>query len=185
MVVSDPSDKGVSVKRPRGPIRQRSREFVGYVGPLRVTFWYHPRQFAIKMGDWYIRRGDRWELYQSAPNEETMPKAITNTNALAGIPPPRKPAQCFKGFKTLNEYLADAIWPDGTVMGAVQLSLRTRAGVIVAQLKLADHGGLRISVEGSNVDDALAGLEAALSTDPAPWECDPYPLDGAKKKAKK
>lgn len=173
------------MRRPRGPIRQRSRLYTGHVGPLRVDFWYHPRQFAIKMGDWYIRRGDRWELYQSAPREGDVPKPVTNTNALAGIPPPRKPSQLLKNLKELNQYLSDATWPDGTVMGPVQLSLRTRGGVIVAQLKLGDHGGLRMSVEGSHVDDALAGLEAALSTEPAPWECDPYPLDGAKKKPKK
>lgn len=173
------------MKRPRGPIKQRSKEMTGHVGPLRVTFWYHPRTFAIKMGDWYIRRGDRWELYQSAERRDDVPK-LPGTVANADLPyPPRKPSQALKAFKELGSYLSDALWPDGTAMGNVQLSLRTYNGRIVAQIKLEDHGGLRLSVEGAHVDDALAGLEAALTVDPAPWERDPYPLGGTAKKKKK
>lgn len=173
------------MKRPWGPIRQRSRLYTGHVGPLRVEFWYHPKKFAITMGDWYIRRGDRWELYQSAPKGEDMPKPIAASGIVPGIPAVRKPSQCLKAFKEVASYLTDVIWPDGTVMGGVQLSLRTRGNQIVAQLKLADNGGLRISVEGSNVDDALAGLEAVLSVATPPWEIDPYPLDASRKKPKK
>lgn len=173
------------MKRPRGPIRQRARLFEGRVGPLKVEFWYHPRQLAIRMGDWYIRDGAGWRLYQAAPKGDDMPKMPGLATTADDIPSPRKPSQALKAFKSLNEYLSDAVWPDGTVMGNVQLSLRTRNGRIVAQLKLQDHGGLRLSVEGNHVDDALAGLEAALSVEPAPWERDPYPLEGATKKKKK
>jgi len=147
--------------------------------------WYHPHQLAIKPGTWFIEKGGGWELYQAAPLEDDMPKLPGKLPTLEDVPSPRKPSQALKAFKSVNEYLADALWPDGSVMGAVQLSLRTRAGRIVAQLKLQDHGGLRISVEGANVDDALAGLEAAVSVDPAPWERDPYPLEGGPKKRKK
>lgn len=172
-------------RRPRGPIRQRDRLFTGRVGPLVVEFWYHPHQFALRMGDWFLEKEGRRSLYQAALREDDVPKMPGTTATADDIPSPRKPAQCFRGFKELNSFLADALWPDGAVMGAVQLSLRTRGGKIVAQLKLQDHGGLRLSVEGANVDDALAGLEAALSTDPAPWERDPYPLEGSVKKRKK
>lgn len=173
------------MKRPRGPIKQRARLFTGHVGPLKVEFWYHPHQFAVRMGDWYIRRGDRWELYQSAEGRENVPR-LPGAVATDDVPyAPRKPSQALKAFRELNCYLADTVWPGGVPMGEVQLSLRTRNGRIVAQLKLQDHGGLRLSVEGSNVDDALAGLEAALSVDPAPWERDPYPLGGEGKKKKK
>lgn len=173
------------MKRPRGPIRQHARLFTGRVGPLKVEFWYQPKRFAITMGDWYILRGDRWELYQSADWRSDVPK-LPGAVASDDLPyPPRKGSQALKAFKAVNEYLADTIWPGGVPMGEVQLSLRTRAGRVVAQLKLQDHGGLRISVEGAHVDDALAGLEAALSVDPAPWERDPYPLGGDAKKKKK
>lgn len=172
-------------KRPRGPVRQKSRCYVGRVGPLKVEFWYHPRVFPIRMGDWFIRDGDGWSLYQSAYREGDLPKVPIVVNVEGAAPVARRPAQCFKGFKELNSFLSDSVWPDGTAMGSVQLSLRTRAGRIIAQLKLADNGGLRLSVEGANVDDALAGLEAALSTEPAPWEVDPYPLDPAPKKRRK
>lgn len=137
------------------------------------------------MGDWYIRKGEGWELYQSAEREGEVPKVPVSSGVAFDVPPPRKPSQLMKGMKELNSFLSDALWPDGTVMGAVQLSIRTRNGRIVAQLKMADHGGLRLSVEGAHVDDALAGLEAALSVDPAPWEKDPYPLEGAVKKRRK
>lgn len=137
------------------------------------------------MGDWLVRDGNGWRLYQPAQREDGMPKMPGSVASGDVPPPPRKPSQALKAFKEVGSFLADAVWPDGTVMGAVQLSLRTRAGKVVAQLKLADHGGLRISVEGDHLDDALAGLEAALSVEPVPWERDPYPLEGSVKKRKK
>lgn len=172
-------------RRPWGPIRQRSRLYTGRVGRLKVEFWYHPHQLAMRMGDWYIRTEEGWQLYQSADREEDVPRPPGLLAANADIPPPRKPSQMMKGLKEVNSFLSDALWPDGSVMAAVQLSLRTRGGKIVAQLKLADHGGLRLSVEGAHVDDAMAALEAVLSTEPVPWERDPYPLEAVAKKRRK
>lgn len=137
------------------------------------------------MGDWYLTEGSNRRLYQAARREEDVPKMPGAVASGDLPPPPRKPSQAIKAFKEVNSFLSDALWPDGTVMGAVQLSFRTRMGKIVAQLKLADHGGLRITVEGDHLDDALAGLEAALSVEPVPWERDPYPLEQLRGKKKK
>jgi len=52
-------------------------------------------------------------------------------------------------------------------------------------MKMAGHGGLRITVEDTNLDEALMALEAALTAEPPPWEPDPYPLDGHVTKKKK
>lgn len=113
-----------------------------------------------------------------------MPKMPAAGTGEPGKMKPRKLSQVFKNFKELSSLLTDFTWPDGTVLGNVQLTVRTRGPLVVAQVKLASMGGLRMTVEELCADDALVALEAALNADPAPWEPDPYPLDGGGKKRK-
>lgn len=113
-----------------------------------------------------------------------MPKPIDPNAPRAGVSTPRRPTKLLKGFPELASYLTDVSYPDGSPVGNVQLSVRTRGPLIVAQLKLAGMGGLRLQVEDSCVDDALVALEALLLAEPVPFEPDPYPLDGQGKKKK-
>jgi len=173
------------VNRPRGPIKQKSRELVGAIGSLRWTFWYHPRQFAVRWGVWHRKTPEGWVLFREDKREDNMPRAI-GPMPEGDIPyPPRVPSKVLLRFKELGEFLSSTLWPGGQAMGEVQFSLRTRMGRICAQLKLADHGGLRVTVEQEDVDSALVALEAALNAQPVPWERDPYPLGGLAKKPKK
>lgn len=97
---------------------------------------------------------------------------------------PRKESQVLKKLKEISSFLSDIYYPDGTPIGNVQLTLRTKGPLVVAQMKIAGMGGLRLTCEALHVDDALMGLEAALNSEPPPWEPDPYPLDGHSKKKK-
>lgn len=113
-----------------------------------------------------------------------MPKPIDPNAPRAGVSTPRRASKFFKGFPELASYLTDVTYPDGTAVGNVQLTLRTRGPLVVAQLKLAAMGGLRLTVEDTNADDALVALEGLLLAEPVPFEPDPYPLDGQAKKKK-
>ncbi len=114
-----------------------------------------------------------------------MPKPILPSQGEGLTPLPGPPSDALGVFTELHSFLTEVVWPDGSLIGEVQLSIRTRNCNIVAQLKLAAHGGLRISAEARGIDDALTVLEAALNATPVPWERDPYPLGGGSKKPKK
>jgi len=114
-----------------------------------------------------------------------MPKPPGEQGSAPGIGKPRKESQVLKKFREIASFLTDVAYPDGTPIGNVQLSIRTRGPVIQAQLKLAGLGGLRINVEDVSADEALLALEAALTAEPVAWEPDPYPLDGQGKKKSK
>jgi hypothetical protein len=172
------------VKRPRGPIRSKSVPLRGRVGPLEMEFWYHGHGKPIAPGSWFRVTAHGRELYRAVPEDEDMPKMPGPGAGEAGKGKPRKASQVLKNFKEVASLLTDFTWPDGTVMGNVQLTLRTRGPLVVAQMKLASLGGLRMTVEELCLDDALASLEAALNAEPSPWEPDPYPLDGGGKKRK-
>jgi len=114
-----------------------------------------------------------------------MPRMPGGQEDRPGVGKPRKASQVLKSFKELASFFAEVNWPDGNPIGNVQLSIRTRGPLVQAQMKLAANGGLRLSVEDANLDEALLALEAALTADPVPWEPDPYPLDGLGGKKKK
>jgi hypothetical protein len=123
-------------------------------------------------------------LLRDLPTGDDVPKLpqLGTDGQLAGRP--RKKSSLFGKLPEIAAYLTDFSYPDGTPIGNVQLAVRTRGPLVVAQLKLAGLGGLRMTVEETDLDSALVALEAALSSEPQPWEPDPYPLDGQGKKKK-
>jgi len=157
---------------------------VGKVGPLVCEFWFHRHGKPIGPGTWFLVTGAGRDLYRPVPLEGDMPKLPGVNAAEQGKGKPRKPTQMLKHLRELASFLTDFAYPDGTPIGNVQLAVRTRGPLVVAQLKLAGMGGLRMTVEETDVDAALIALEAALTADPQPWEPDPYPLDGGSKKRK-
>jgi len=88
------------------------------------------------------------------------------------------------GLKNLASWLCDAQYPDGEVMGQVQLQLRREGGIIRATLKIADQNGLKLSAIGESPSDALLALDLVLESPQAPWEKDPYPLATSRAKKK-
>lgn len=151
---------------------------------VRLTFWYHRHGEVIKAPTWAVRVGDRWETRRASTEVYDVPKPIDPNAPKAGVTTPRRPTKLLKGFPELASYLTDVAYPDGSPVGNVQLTVRTRGPLVVAQLKLAAMGGLRITVEDTCVDDALVALEALLLAEPVPFEPDPYPLDSMAKKKK-
>lgn len=135
-------------------------------------------------GVWHYKVAGGWEVFRDDDREDGMPRMIAPMPEGDFPHPPRVPSKMLGKLKEVNSFLSDTLWPGGTAMGEVQLSIRTRGGRIVAQLKLADHGGLRVTVEQEDVDSALVALEAVLNAEPVPWERDPYPLGGTGKKKK-
>lgn len=83
----------------------------------------------------------------------------------------------------LESWLCDPAYPDGKPIGSTQLAIRRRGGTISATFKVADQGGLKLEVAEPSVERALLALEALLTSNPVPWQPDPFPLDqGGKKK---
>lgn len=114
-----------------------------------------------------------------------MPKPIVPGEGSKDLPAfPRQPSELLAALTELQSYLSDVEWPQGGLIGDVQLSIRTKGHRIQAQLKLAAHGGLRLTAEANGVDEALLTLEACLQAQTVPWERDPYPLGGAGGKKK-
>lgn len=83
----------------------------------------------------------------------------------------------------LASWLCDGQYEDGSVKGEVTITLRRVVTTIHATLKVED-GGVRLMANGDSPDDALVALELLLSNAKIPWEHDPYPLGGHKKKKK-
>lgn len=172
------------MKRPRGPIAKKVAVFDGRVRGLWATLAYNPYKIGVVATDWRRWVLDHWE-YWCQETGGWMPKPITPAEGGGGLPAlPRTDASVLETFAELRSYMVDVEWPQGGPVGEVQLSLRSRGHRIIAQLKLAAHGGLRVTAEGTGVDDALFALEAALNAATVPWERDPYPLGGADKKKK-
>lgn len=146
--------------------------------------WYHRHGQLIRAPSFFTLSAGVWVPYRLTEEVYEMPKPIDPNAPRAGVSTPRRPTKLLKGFPELASYLTDVSYPDGSPVGNVQLSVRTRGPLIVAQLKLAGMGGLRLQVEDSCVDDALVALEALLLAEPVPFEPDPYPLDGQGKKKK-
>ncbi|HKY46321.1 MAG TPA: hypothetical protein VJM50_24725, partial [Pyrinomonadaceae bacterium] len=91
-----------------------------------------------------------------------MPKPPSEKQVQAAKTKARKASQVLAKFRELASFLTDRAYPDGSEMGDVQLTLRTKGPAVLAQLKITSNGGLRIQVEDESVDEALLALEAAL-----------------------
>lgn len=113
-----------------------------------------------------------------------MPKALVVSEGGLAVTTPREPSKVIAKFPQLQSWLADRVYDDGKPCGVVQLQVRTSPSGYEGNLKVADHGGLMIRVAGRNLDEVLAALEAALASNPVPFEVDPYPLNGSKGKKK-
>lgn len=87
-------------------------------------------------------------------------------------------------YPELASWLCDGAYQDGKPIGLTQLTLRRKGSEMMAQLKIADQGGLKCEVADTNVDKALAALEALLNSAKVPWIRDEYPLGGTQKKKK-
>jgi len=85
---------------------------------------------------------------------------------------------------SLSSWLCDAVYPDGSPVGAVQLQLRREGSVIRATLKIADQDGLKVSAIECSPQDALLALDLLLGGTDVPWENDAYPLGGKPSKKK-
>lgn len=172
-------------RAPLGPIARRPRLLVGRVGRLVIEFWWRGpfKRLGIERVSVDSPAGRR--LVWSTLEVDEMPRPIVDSGAIIGESAPRPKSKLFEKFPELQGYLSEVAYSDGVKLGSVQLSIRTRGSQLVAQLKIADHGGLRLTAEERSVDDALVLLEAALTSTPVPWERDPYPLDGAVKKKSK
>lgn len=81
-------------------------------------------------------------------------------------------------------WLCDSAYPDGELMGQVQLQLKREGTIIRATLKIADQGGLKVSAIGESPADSLLALDLVLESAQCPWEKDQYPL-GTKAPKKK
>lgn len=172
------------MKRPRGPTSSKTRPMVSFVRGVKLEYWYHGPKRVMRPPAWFVREGDAWVCMRGHVEDDEMPKKPGEGGPIAGVSASRKPTKILKGFGELASFLTDVTYSDGTPVGNVQLTLRTRGPMILCQLKMAAMGGMRLQVEDACLDDALVALEGLLLMDPVPWEPDPYPLDGGGKKKK-
>lgn len=113
-----------------------------------------------------------------------MPRAFRGVEGVGMGNLPRKRSELIAKLPTLQGWLCDRVYDDGKPCGLVQFTVRTRATDFEGTLKIADQGGLMMKVAADSFEDVLVALELALASEPAPWEPDPYPLNGNKGKKK-
>lgn len=111
-----------------------------------------------------------------------MPRAFKGLEGVGMGSLPRKRSKLIESLPNLQSWLMDRVYDDGKPCGVVQLTVRTTPTAFDATLKVADQGGLILRVQADSFEDCLVALEMALASEPCPWEPDPYPLNGAKKK---
>jgi len=61
-----------------------------------------------------------------------MPKMPGAEGDRPGVGKPRKVSQALKNFKEVASYFSEVNWPDGSPIGNVQLTIRTRGPLVVA-----------------------------------------------------
>lgn len=154
------------------------------MGNFRALFWYHRHGKPVANARWERLTPSGWIDVTQAVKEYSMAKQIGTPQSGSFMPKHRGKGALLAKMPNLLSYLVDTTYDDGAPVGTVQLGIRTRGPLLIGQLRLADQGGLRIQVEANSFDEVLGLLEAALASPTAPWEPDPYPLDGAKKKRK-
>jgi hypothetical protein len=111
-----------------------------------------------------------------------MPQ-VAATPAESDIPEVWTPSQLLKKLVTLNDFLNNPSWEEGTPRGERSLMTFVKSGSVTAILK-CERPALKLVVSGSTFDEALAALEASLCLPRCPFVVDDNPL-GRSKKSKK
>jgi hypothetical protein len=90
--------------------------------------------------------------------------------------------KCLKGLTALSEFLGSPIWDEGSQLGQRCLMLFVDNASVRVLVKV-EQPPLKCSVAGRSVDDAFAGMDAALRSSTVVWEQDvPRPGPVAKKR---
>jgi hypothetical protein len=111
-----------------------------------------------------------------------MPQ-VAATPAESDIPEVWHPSKLLKGLTTLNDFLNNPSWEEGTPRGERSLMTFVKSGSVTAILK-CERPALKLVVSGATFDEALAALEASLSLPRCPFVTDDNPLGRAKKSKK-
>lgn len=176
--------------KPHGGKRKRPSSKLGKKGGTRYGYWkglvaelrYRDKWHLPMPTRWYERTPAGLIRYEPSEQEDTMPKAFTG-KPTEGVPlTGATKGGLAKQYPELWGWLCDASYEDGTPVGLTQVTLKRTGPHIVGVLKIADQGGLKVEVTDASPERTLASLEAALSASPIPWQTDPYPLGGAKKR---
>lgn len=171
-------------KRPSGPGRLRADWFLAQRGRVVLCYYWRPwgRSGPLR---WYVTTGpailtpgaflDEWEKRMARkPGSDDFPK-LAELSAAYG--------SWERLCPELGTWLCDGCYSDGQPKGDVTITLRRNVTTITATLKVED-GGLCLRASGDTPDDALVALELLLTARKVPWEVDPYPLGGGRKKKK-
>ncbi|WP_146145483.1 hypothetical protein [Clostridium diolis] len=111
-----------------------------------------------------------------------MPQAPA-TPAESDIPSLWDPSKTLKMLTHLNEFLCNPSWDEGTPKGERSLMTFLRVQSVTLIVKV-ERPALKLVVSGATLDEALAGIEAALMLPRCPWQHDDNPLGRVKGKKK-
>jgi hypothetical protein len=171
-------------RRPATRLPKRGGLVRGFLRGLVVEVWYRGPWSPPSPSRWLERTRSGECLYVPAQVSD-MPKPFEGPSAgpvaLVGC----KKGVWAKGLPELMSWVCDATYADGTPLGQTMLQLRRQGGVMLASLKIADQGGLKIEAVDATPEQALASLEALLAAVSVPWQTDRYPVGGGGPGAKK
>lgn len=149
-------------------------------GLFVVTFWWRGRWRGIGLPTWERTRVCNGVYQIVSRGGRSMPaKPVVAEAGKSGA----SHGSWKAGLSNVASWLCDAAYPDGELMGAVQLQLKREGTIIRATLKIADQNGLKVSAIGESPSDALLALDLVLESAQCPWEKDAFPL--ASKQGKK
>lgn len=170
--------------RPKGPAKRDPMFVCGALGPVIGVIYWRPwgRSAPLKWWRRHTRvRVTNWQAYLEWREHMAQRPALNDMPRLADLGAGYGSWE--KLCPELATWLCDGTYSDGSAKGDVTISLRRNVTTVVAMLKVED-GGLCLRASGDTPDDALVALELLLTADRCPWEVDPYPLGGGRKKKK-
>lgn len=172
------------MRRPAGPIGHRPCLIQSTFAGLEMTVsWRGPWKRLGPVSWWHRTDAGVFPAWVLSEGDE-VPKPFDHEDATALVAIGADPGGWKKLYPELASWLCDGTYSDGKLVGLTQLTLRRKSSEMMAQLKVADQGGLKLEVADANLDKALAALEALLRTARVPWVRDEYPLGGGAKKKK-
>lgn len=171
-------------RRAVGPIADRPLELRGLFHGLEMTVWWRGKWKRCGPVSWWVRTAAGLQPAWLLDGEEDVPKPFDYEDATELVALGCDAGKWRMLYPELASWLCDGTYSDKKPIGMTQLTLRRKGSEMLAQLKIQDQGGLKCEVSDTNMDRALAALEALLASAKVPWVRDEYPLGGAAKKKK-
>lgn len=147
-------------------------------------FYWTPKQSKCRL-IWFNKGNslftNKYELVEMGAKVARRPSVDVTGATQKGLGPSF--GELGKIAPQLCSWLCDIQYEDGTAKGRTQLQVERKGDRVRVLLKSADSG-LCVEAHHESLTDALLTLELLLSSDECPWQLDPFPFAGPKKRGR-